>query len=163
MLNKTVCLIGKVSGGVHAAGVAVLAAMMFLIFADVMMRYVFNRPITGTLELNEYMQAILIAFGMAYCAVLKGHVSIDIIVSKFPQRAQAVIDSITCIFGLGVFSLITWQTALYVKEELDTGIESMVLGIPSFPFVGAVALGSALFSLVLMTHLVEFLSRAVKK
>ncbi len=144
-------------------GVSVLALMMFLTSTDVLLRYVFRRPITGSVELIEYMLAILVAFSIAYCAVRKRHVSIDLVVSHFPQRVRAIVNGINCLMGMGILFLITWQCAVYVKEEFDAGLTSGSLYIPVFPFVGAVALGSAMFFLVLLTHLFEFVSRAVRK
>lgn len=156
-------VVSPISGGLHSVGVTILGAMMFLTFADVLLRYVFNRPITGSYELTEFMMAILITFGIAYCGAKKGHVTVDVIVSRFPQRVQAIIDSITCLLGLFLFSLITWQCVVFVKDKLEAGLTSGTLYIAVFPFVGVVALGSAVFCLVLLTHLVEFLSQAVEK
>lgn len=156
-------VISKISRWLHSVGVSILAAMMLLTFADVALRYVFNRPISGSYELTEFMMAVLLTFGIAYCAVVKGHVTVDVVVSRFPQRVQAIIDSITCLLGLSLFSLITWQCAVLIKDRLELGLTSQVLYIPTFPFVGVVALGSAVFCLVLITHLLDYLSKAVKK
>lgn len=156
-------VISAISGWINSVGKGILAAMMFLTFADVSLRYVFNRPLTGSYELTEYMMVILVGFGIAYCAVVKGHITIDIVVSRFPQRTQAIIDSVTCLIGLGLFSLITWQCALHLKGHFEAGVASVVLLIPTFPFIAALTLGSAMFCLVLLTHLVEFLSQAVRK
>ena len=159
-INKA---IGAISGWINNIGKVILAAMMFLTFADVFLRYVFNRPITGSYELTEYMMVIVIGFGIAYCAVVKGHITIDIVVSRFPKRAQAIVDSTTCLIGLGLFYLITWQAAVHLKGHFEGGIASVVLLIPTFPFIAALTLGSAMFTLVLLTHFVEFLSQAVRK
>lgn len=167
LLRKTAYLVNKaisaISGWINNVGKGILALMMFLTFADVFLRYVFNRPITGSYELTEYMMVIVIGFGIAYCAVVKGHITIDIVVSRFSQRAQAIVDTVTSIFGLGLFCLITWQAAMHLKEHFIGGIASVVLLIPTFPFIAALTLGSAMFTLVLLTHLVEFLSEAVKR
>ena len=156
-------VVRPISGWIHSVGVSVLAVMMFLTFADVFLRYVFNRPILASHELTLYMMAILVAFGLAYCAVLKGHVAIDLVVSHFPPRTQAIIDSVTCIISLGLFSLITWQGAIYTMDKLVSGHESEVLEIPIYPFIGVVTLGSLVLCLVLISHLFEFLSQAVRK
>ena len=156
-------VISSISVWIGWVAAAVLAVMMFLTFTDVSMRYVFSRPILGSYDITECMMAIVIGFGIVYCAVLKGHISIELVVSRFPQRTQAIIDSITCLIGLGLFSIITWQCALLAGEHFESGLGTYVLVIPVFPFVGVVALGSAIFTLVLLTHLVEFLSKAVRQ
>ena len=167
MLEKIAHLLNRVvrppSRWLHIVGMAILAVMMVLTFVDVFGRYILNHPLTGTYEITVYMMSILVAFSLAYCAVMKGHVTVDVVVSRFPERAQAIIDSITGLIGLVLFSLITWQCALYVREQFNAGVQSLVLLIPVFPFVGVVALGLAMFTLVLLTRLIEFLSQAVKK
>lgn len=156
-------VVSKISGGLHSVGVGILVAMMFLTVTDVLLRYVFNRPITGSYELTEFMMAILVTFGIAYCGAKKGHVTVDVVVSRFPQRIQAIIDSITCLLGLFLFFLITWQCAVFVKDKLETGLTSGILYIPVFPFAGVVALGSAMFCLVLVGHLLTLLFKVVEK
>jgi TRAP-type C4-dicarboxylate transport system permease small subunit len=159
-LNKLVHPAARV---LHSAGVSVLAMLMLLTAGDVILRYVFNRPIIGSYDLTEYMMAIVVSFGLAYCAFLKGHVRVDIIVSHFPQRVQAVIDSITGLLSVTLFSVITWQSFIYVELLFDSGLESTVLLIPRFPFAGLVCLGSAFLTIVLLANFLEFLSQAVRK
>jgi len=144
-----------------AAGI--LAVMMFLTAMDVLLRYIFNRPISGALELTEYMMVILVAFGIAYCAVLKGHVRVEVLTSHLPPRVQSVISSITYLLSLSVFSLITWQGAIYIKLIFDDELTSTVLLIPRFPFVAILTLGCAIFSLVLLVDFLDYLSQAVRK
>jgi TRAP-type C4-dicarboxylate transport system permease small subunit len=147
----------------HGAGVGVLAAMMVLTASDVTLRYVFNRPIVGSCDLTEYMMAILVSFSLAYCAFYRGHVSVDIIVSHLPRRAQAAIDSVTRLLGIFLFALITWQSWVYMKLLFASGLESTVLLIPRYPFAGLVFLGSAFLTLALLANFLEFLSQAVLK
>jgi TRAP-type transport system small permease protein len=153
----------KISPVLHSVGLGVLAVMMFLTAFDVILRYVFNKPIMGAFELTEYMMAIVVAFSLAYCYVLKEHVTVDIVVNRFPQRAQAIIDSITSLIGFGIFCLITWQSGLQTKIQLDSGLTSAVLLIPAFPFVAVVAFGSAVLSLAILAFFFESLSKAAGK
>ena len=159
-LNRVV---RPVSGALHSVGVGVLALMMLLTASDVTLRYVFNKPIVGSFDLTEYMMAIVVAFSLAYCAVMKGHVRVELVVSRFSERAQAIIDTITGLLGLGLFSLITWQCCVYIKVLFASKLASSVLLIPAFPFVGVVAFGSALLTLVLLVDFLDFLSQAVRR
>ena len=141
----------------------VLAAMMFLTAADVILRYLFNRPITGAYEMIEFLMSILISFGLAYCAVQAGHVSVDLVVDFLPKKTQAVIGCVTSLLSAVLFLLITWQNVLYVNENFESKLQSAVLLIPVYPFIGAVAIGSAALFLVLTTDFLNFLHEAVTK
>ena len=159
-LNKVV---RPLSGGIYSVGIGVLAALMLLTAMDVTLRYIFIRPITGAFDITGFMMAILVSFGLAYCAVKKGHVRVDFVVVRFPQRVQAIIDSITGLLGFGLFSLITWQAAAHMKELWESGLTSSVLLTPVFPYAGLVALGSACLTLVLLADFLNFLSEAAKR
>ncbi len=142
--------------------IIVMAGMMFLTFADVAGRYVFNKPINGAYELTEYAMAIVIGFGIAYCAVQKGHVTIDLITTRFPKRAQAIIDSVTGFICLGLSVLIVWKYIEFIPDIYHSGRESVILGIPYYPFVAIVTLGLLSLTVVLLTHFIEFIYKAVK-
>ena len=147
----------------NGIAMATVAAMMFLTATDVILRYIFNRPISGAYELIEYLMAILIPFGLAYCALQGGHVSVDLLVSRFPKKIQSIIGSVTALFCLVLFALITWQNVIYIGENFESKLTSAVLLIPVYPFIAAVAIGSAALCLVLALDFLNYLIKAVEK
>jgi TRAP-type C4-dicarboxylate transport system permease small subunit len=155
--------VGPVVNGLKAIGMIMLAAMMFLTATDVMLRYIFNSPLRGGYEVIEYLMAIVVPFGIAFCGHQGGHVAVDLLVIRLSKRAQAIIGSVTAFLSLGLLILITWQNLVYIKEQYESNLTSAVLLIPVYPFVGVVAIGSAVFSLVLLIDFLNFLSEAVKK
>jgi len=144
-----------------AAGV--LSLMMLITAADVLLRYLFNRPISGTWELTSYMMAVVVGFGLSYCALVKGLISVEVLTSRFSPRAQAIFNCITYFFSFLFFSLVTWQSILYIKLIFESNLVSAVLVIPTFPFVAALALGSLVFTLVLLKDFLEYLSQLVTR
>ncbi|MBW1804101.1 MAG: TRAP transporter small permease [Deltaproteobacteria bacterium] len=140
-----------------------LGAMMILTGIDVCLRYIFDSPIPGSFELTGFMMPIVIAFGFAYCALEKGHVKVELVTSKLPQRGQAVMNCIACLVFFGLFLLITWQSWVRAKGMMDAGQTTITLGIPVSPFVLALALGSAALCLVVLRDLFSYLSDAVTK
>ena len=156
VVNPLVRIIKSVAGGI-------LAAMMFLTAMDVLLRYIFNRPISGALELTECMMAVLVGFGLSYCASVKGLVSVEVLTSRFSPRAQAILNTITYFFSFALFSLISWQSILYVSLMFKSNLVSAVLLIPAFPFVALLALGIFVFNLVLLINFLEYLSQAINK
>jgi TRAP-type C4-dicarboxylate transport system permease small subunit len=139
-----------------ALGMVMLGAMMFLTAADVILRYIFNRPVSGAYELIEYMMAIVVPFGIAYCAYQGGHVAIDLLLVHLPKRVQGAIGMITSLLTLGLFVLITWQNLIYIKEQYDSKLTSAVLLIPVYPFIALVTVGTAVFCLILLRDLFNF-------
>ncbi len=152
-----------VSRIMNSVGVSILAVMMLLTAADVTLRYLFNRPITSSYELTEFMLAVLIAFGLAYTAVRKGHISIDFLTSRFSPRVQAFLSAISSLMGIGLLSLITWQSIVYAESLRVSGSTTMVLHLPIYPIVWVVVVGSAIFCLVLIVDLLNHLAELVEK
>jgi TRAP-type C4-dicarboxylate transport system permease small subunit len=144
-------------------GTSMLAGMMFLTALDVALRYIFNSPITGAYELIEFLMAIVVPFGIAYCGHQGSHVVVDLLIVRLPKRVQAIIGSITAFLTLGLFILITWQNFIYIQEQYRSKLTSAVLLIPVYPFIGIVAAASAVFCLVLLIDFLKFISEAVEK
>ena len=60
-----------------AAGWVLIALMIYTVL-DVILRYVFNHPFRGSLEVTEFAMALIVFLGLAYCGWLGGHVAVDI-------------------------------------------------------------------------------------
>ena len=156
-------LAGPVARILNSVAALFLAAMMILTGIDVFLRYIFNSPIPGSFELTEFMMPVVITFGFAYCALEKGHVQVELITARLPVRTQAVMNSIASLIFFGLFLLITWQAWIRAKGMFDSGQTSITLTIHVFPFVLAVALGSAALCLVVLRDFFSYLSDAVTK
>ena len=146
----------------QGVGAGVLAVMMLLTASDVTLRQ-FKLPIMGTDDITAFMMAILISFGLAYCTIKKGHVQVDLIVEHLPSRVQAIIDSITTLFGFGLCILITWQSFTNMISVYKSGATSWTLNIIVYPFAGLVAFGFALFVLVLLADFLKAVSGVLKR
>lgn len=166
-LNKSIHSLNRVVNPlvriINSVAAGVLAAMMFLTAMDVLLRYIFNRPISGAMEITQYMMVILVGFGLAYCAFVKGLVSVEVLTSRFSPRVQAILNSITYLLSFGFFSLVTWQSIKYIRLMFESNLVSAVLLIPTYPFVAMLALGSFVFSLVLLVQFLNYLSQVVNE
>jgi len=152
----------SIARGINGVGVTALTLLMLLTAVDVCLRYIFNRPITGSYELSEFMMAILVAFGLAYTAVHRGHINVDLLVTKTTLRSQAVINSVTALLSVGFFVLMTWRTSLYAEKLGADGYTSQSLAIPIYPFAYAVAFGCAILVLVVLIYLRDQLQEVIK-
>ncbi len=137
--------------------------MMFLTATDVILRYVFNSPITATYELTELMLSIVIIFGLAYVTLRKEHIRIDFIILKFPLRVQALINCITTLIGIGALFLIVWQLTKYGFYLKNGGDTTAILKIPLYPFAWIVAIGFALFFIASISELLENITKLISE
>jgi TRAP-type C4-dicarboxylate transport system permease small subunit len=132
---------------------AALALMMFLTALDVGLRYIFNSPIPGALELVEYMMAVIVPFALTITAFNKAHIGVELIMERFPERFRRYVACATHLMVFALYALITWQSFLNIFEQWDSGMTSAVLLIPNYPFVASLTAAFALLSLMALTHL----------
>lgn len=140
---------------------AAVIAMMLLIVGNILGRK-FWKPIYGTFDFVGFLGAILVAFAIAYCAVKKGHIEVEMVVARLPERAQGIIGSITHTLSLGIFSLITWQCIVLANDMRRSGELSMTALVPSYPYIYAIAFGCALLCMVILVDIIKSLVKAVK-
>ncbi len=139
-----------------------MLAMMLVLVANILLRAVANQPILGTIELIQYLMAFVVFFAIAYTQVYRRHIRVDVLSTRFPKKLAAVFDVIATLLGLVLFGLVSWQSAIYGMQLLDSGIISMAFGFREGWFYFVVTFGSVLFCLVLLAHLIESL-RKVRK
>ncbi|UCF57732.1 MAG: TRAP transporter small permease [Deltaproteobacteria bacterium] len=157
------------------AGIAIVS-MMLLTCADVILRLgvtVYHKyhwfflspfkPIPGTYELVCFLGAVAVSFAMAHTSVEKGHVAVSLVVRMFPERIQAIIDSITSSFGFILFALISWRSVLYGNHLRASGEVSLTLQLPFYPFVYGIAFAAAALCLVLFVDLSKNLAKVFGK
>lgn len=143
--------------GYMATGI--LGLLMLLTVADVI-GYLFKAPIRGTPELSEFMMVIVVFLALAWCAITRQHVKVDLIVSRLPPMAQVILDSITLLLTLGIFVVITWQSLLESMVVYDT---TSLLRIPHTPFYWIMTTGLAVFCLAILVVLIEHIAEARKR
>jgi TRAP-type C4-dicarboxylate transport system permease small subunit len=156
-LNRGAASLRKVvmplSRWINYVGMALLVMMMLLTFVDVIGRYVFNRPITGSIELVEFMMVVLVAFVVAYGALHGSLITVDVVTERLRKRARAVLNTLNSLVNLCVFILITWQSIIYAISLQEAHRVTATFAIPIYPFVYLIALGSAILCLVFIYNL----------
>lgn len=138
-------------------------ALMLLTVSDVFMRYVFNRPITGTTEMAMYIMVCLVC-GMALCALRGEHIVVDLVMSRFSPRIQAIVDAITLILSLAIVVIITWQGFLIsLWERKFKYIASTLFPVPTYPFWWVYLLGSAVLCVATFALIIRKVKGATKE
>ncbi|NLB18453.1 MAG: TRAP transporter small permease [Syntrophomonadaceae bacterium] len=136
--------------------------MMLTIVANCSGRII-RHPVYGTEDYVSLLSLILVSTTIAYCAVQKAHIRIDLVFSRFSQTTQAIVGSIIDLLGLGLFTTVSWQCVALGMRMMKTGDKTMSALITLYPFLFVVAFGCALFSLVLLVDLAKWLAKAVEK
>jgi tripartite ATP-independent transporter DctM subunit len=137
----------------NSIGTALLFMLVVFIFADVFLRYIFSRPIIGSIDISELTLVSLVFLGVAYTQHQRAHVSMDILRARASEKNGLVIDIIANFLSLGVVALLCWRALATALLFIKTGNTTQVLTIPTAPFVLLVAFGLILLGLEFLREL----------
>lgn len=159
-MKKLEGFVTKASGLLDAiAGWGVVATMV-LVVVNIILRTIFNTPIQGVYEVVGFIVAVVIAFGLAWCAVQKSHIAIEFIVEKLPQKVQRVISLVSGLLINVLLLFTSYRVLLHGFKVISTGEVSATAQIPFYPFIFMVAIG---FLLLFFVEFVNLMKGVAKK
>ncbi|HMO06569.1 MAG TPA: TRAP transporter small permease [Paracoccaceae bacterium] len=137
------------------AGGLVLVGLMFMVIYEITMRYFFGRPFRGGYELTELAMSIIVAFGMPYTAIQRGHVTVDLFARWLDVPFMRWLVVLVHLVGAAVLALVAWRAWTYAMGSMTMGSLTNMMRVPKFPFQAAVAVSMGLFALVLLLDAVK--------
>jgi len=150
LLGGFLRILALISGGL-------LLVLTGFTVVDVILRYVFNAPFSGSFEFTEYLMSAIVFLAMAYTGWAGGHVSVDLFEKWLDRPALRFLPAIMALLGSVLFAVIAWQAT---RETIATiGQFSNMLRWPHYPFRFIVAFGAAMFALVLLIQAIQSLRR----
>jgi len=117
------------------AASAILFCMMTLTFADVILRYVFNRPLRGAFEVTELMLLVLIFAGLPLVTHANEHVTMDLIDRWLSARQRQALGRLMEALSAALMFVLTWLMWIKAQRIAGYGDTTDVLRILVGPFV----------------------------
>ncbi len=139
-----------------------LALMMIITVVDVFSRFLFNLPVTGSIEITGYLLLLTILLGIPYASLKNQHININTIVAKFSDRGKLIIDCVINFISLILFGVIFWRSIIYSISLRDMNTVTAVLQLPTHYFAMIASLCSILIILVLISKLFKNLGDGCK-
>jgi tripartite ATP-independent transporter DctM subunit len=153
-------LLEPVSAFFFRFSTVILGIMSIPIFCDVTLRYVYGKTIPGIIEIEEFMLVCIVFLSLAFMQKKKGHVAINILVSRFPEWAQPVVDCFVYLISTVIMVLVSYET---IKNGLNKfGEVGFALEIPISIFVFVAAFGMILLSLALIQDMLKAVFQVIK-
>jgi len=143
------------SGMMIFCGILVLL-MMAATSWEVFSRYLFNSPTAWSLELSENLMVAVVFLGAGYCCMIEGHISIDILYSRFRPKNKVKVDIAASTLGAIFVGVVLWQVSRYFLKLLETGQTSAgAMDWPLWPIMLVCVIGSFLFLLQVLIKLMR--------
>ncbi len=129
--------------------IGMLFIMMLLGSADVIGRYIFSKPVTGTFEIFEILLPGIVLLSLGATQAAGAHIRIETFVRYLPPRLRTATDFGTTLLSLAISILILWRGFLIALVYWHQGRVIPNIWVPMFLprlFVplGALGLCSAL-------------------
>ena len=131
--------------GLFVAGAAFIA-MMLVTVADVVLRYLFNSPLTWSFDLiTNYLMAAGFFLAVSATQARRQHVNVDILARHMPDRLRAAIMVPAGVAVVVLFALIWWTGAVQFWEAWSKGlVVDGTIPWPRWPTYLLIPLGLAL-------------------
>ncbi|MCP3669406.1 MAG: TRAP transporter small permease subunit [Gammaproteobacteria bacterium] len=118
LINGFSDLLGRIAG-------VLLVILLFNVFYDVIMRYMFNDVSIGMQELEWHLYSTIFLLGVSYSIRHDGHVRVDLIYERLGVKKQGWVDLIGSIIFLLPFTLLVFYYGLnFVAESWDMSEQS---------------------------------------
>jgi len=111
---------------------AALVILMMVTVLDVLMRYLFNRPIRASLETVEVMLLVFVFNGMAAAFFGRRHIVIDLLDGVFGARFTSVLIRVADVLSVLCLGLLVWAMLLPATQAYQYGDVKMELPIPIY-------------------------------
>ena len=160
-------MIKKLDEGLHKVSnfcVWISGVTLFLIaafiFIDVLGRYVFSHPITGSQEIVELAIVCVLYLGLPYSTYCRSHVRVDALITHFPYKARMItlgVVTLLCVLVSGPIAVQLFRQGLNVVSR---GTASAILKIRHWPFYFVASFGNLLLTLEFISDGVRLLLKA---
>jgi TRAP-type C4-dicarboxylate transport system permease small subunit len=133
---------------------------MLLVGANIAGRYVFNRPIDGTLEIGQLVLASVIFFSLAYVQMKDAHIRVTAVLKILPCKWQDKFETAILAVGFVMMILMAWRSLPFALESFEMREVHMSVNVPIWPTKLIFFFGWCLLGL---QFLLEFLNRILWK
>ncbi len=144
-------IIGWISRALALFGGLVLVAMALMTFVSITGRSLIWAgfgPVPGDFELVEIGAAVAVFSFLPYCHLMRGHVTVDLLVERLPPRAFSFLTLLGDLTIALIAGIVAWRLWLGLGEKLQYGESTMILGAPLWYGFALSMVGAAWFFVV---------------
>ena len=135
-----------------------LLGMVCVVTLGVVLRYVFGAPLLGVNEIVQLIAVALVMLALPYCTASGAHVRVDLfdrVLGRAGRLAGDLLGRGLSIMALAVICRQAWRKA---AEAMEFGDATNMLGLPLWPFYGAILAGMGLCALVYLVQVAALLA-----
>ena len=93
-------------------------AMFGVTTLNVIMRYVFNSPLSFAVEFGRYTFAGMVYLGSIYVMRDDGHIGLDIVVDALPEPLHTIVKKFSRVLVLAYLAMVIGSAGMFIEELL---------------------------------------------
>jgi TRAP-type C4-dicarboxylate transport system permease small subunit len=139
--------------GIEMTAAGFLAAVTFLIFVSVFLRYIFNWSIPDSYDLSSLGLGILIFWGIASASYRGEHITVDLLHSALSPGLKRAMDIFADLVTLACLVIFTWMVAIKVLNTRADGVATFDLRQPVWVYycIAWIGLAAAILLMAVRT------------
>jgi len=110
----------------------ILVALVLLMIINILGRRLFNRPISGTVELVQYGMLACMALAVSRTGFEGRHLSVSLLLEILPKKARGIWECICQLIAGVIFGSLVIAYSRALPESLVSGRVSDILHIPYY-------------------------------
>jgi len=141
-------------------GCLMLFGLMFVVVADVALRYLFNSPLQWSYEvISSYLMPGLFFFAASHTLKANAHVAVDIVHNYVGRRSRYVLEALVSTLATPVFAFCTVVSAQHTLGDIRTAATSTSgLALPTWTISLMLPIGFGLLTLRLAINAIGYLA-----
>jgi C4-dicarboxylate transporter DctM subunit len=143
------------------AGVLMMLILAFATVADVLLRWLFNSPISGFNEILSMGLAVAISATFPAGAAQRVNLTVDFLSRRISRRGLARLKVFGAVALLLFYALLSWRIGVYAADLNARNAVTVYLSIPMGPVVAFVSLFLAVSAVVQLVALLVAIKYAL--
>lgn len=119
-----------------------LLGMACLTSVSAIARYFFSRPIPDEYEISRLTLGIVTCWAIPVAFRYGDHIQLDIFWERIPARQRGWLTRVGTMVCLAAMLFVVWALGAKVLDSYQSGLVSVDLGLPFWPFHAAAWLGT---------------------
>ena len=107
---------GRLLRGFGLISSAATFLLMLLVVANIIGRYLFNKPLTGTLEFTESLLVLVIFCSVALTQYDGGHIRVNLVTRRLPRRVARGLTVFAMLSGCAFFTWCAYAAWIFAAQ-----------------------------------------------
>jgi TRAP-type C4-dicarboxylate transport system permease small subunit len=139
---------GRLLRGFGLISAVATFVMMLLVVANIVGRYLLNKPVTGTLEFTEALLVLIIFLSLALTQYDGGHIRVTLLTRRLPKRAARAVNVFCMLLGALFFAWCAYAAWKFAYQSWTFGEQEWgTVVFPLWPVKFVVFAGIAMLAI----------------